>query len=58
MKFTAMIWKEKKQWVSLCPELDVASQGETPESALNSLKEAVELYVENAKELGMMNDLR
>ena len=30
-----------------CPELDIASQGETIEEALNNLKEAIELYLEN-----------
>jgi predicted RNase H-like HicB family nuclease len=57
MKFTAVVWQEEKEWVSLCAELNVASQGKTPEDALKSLKEAVELYIENAKELGMMNDI-
>ena len=35
-------------YVSLCPELDVASQGETVEEALANLKEAVELFLESA----------
>ena len=30
-----------------CPELDIASQGETIEDALNNLKEAIELYLED-----------
>ena len=32
--------------MALCPEVDVVSQGLTVEEALNNLKEAVELYVE------------
>jgi predicted RNase H-like HicB family nuclease len=32
----------------LCPELDVASQGNTVEEALGNLKEAVELFLECA----------
>ncbi|MEK6921395.1 MAG: type II toxin-antitoxin system HicB family antitoxin [Nanoarchaeota archaeon] len=39
-----------KQFVALCPEVDVVSQGYTIEEALANLKEAVELYVE---EMGM-----
>ncbi|PWB55169.1 MAG: HicB family protein [Candidatus Methanoperedenaceae archaeon] len=39
-----------------CPELEVASVGDTPEEALLNLKEAVELYLENAKTLGILND--
>lgn len=33
---------------ALCPELDVASQGDTIESARNNLQEAVELFLETA----------
>ncbi len=46
MDFTAIIKKGDKQFVALCPELDVVSQGFTVESALANLKEAVELYIE------------
>lgn len=35
---------------SLCPELDVASQGNTEEEARENLKEALELFLENADE--------
>lgn len=41
-----MIKKGEKQYVALCPELDVVSQGPTIEDALKNLKEAVELYLE------------
>ena len=44
--FTAIIRKGEKQFVALCPELDVVSQGYTVEEALRNLKEAVELYIE------------
>ena len=53
---TAMVWKEGDQYVSKCPELEVASCGDTIEEALENLKEAVELYIENAKELGILDD--
>ena len=46
MDFTAIIKKGEKQFVALCPELDVVSQGYTIEESLKNLKEAVELYVE------------
>ncbi len=46
-KFSAVIHKEGKWYVSWCPELDVASQGETVEEAIDNLKEAVELYLED-----------
>lgn len=46
MEFTAVIRKGEKQYVALCPEVDVVSQGYTIEEALKNLKEAVELHVE------------
>ncbi len=46
--FTAILEKEDDQYVSLCPELDIASQGPTVETALANLKEAVELFLESA----------
>ena len=44
--FTAVIKKGEKQFVALCPELDVVSQGYTVEEAVKNLKEAVGLYIE------------
>ena len=55
---TAVIWKEKEGYVSKCPETGVASCGDSPEEALQNLKEAVELYLENAKLLGMLKDMQ
>ncbi len=46
MNLTAIIRKSEKQYVALCPELDVVSQGYTIEEALKNLKEAIELYIE------------
>ena len=46
MEFTAIIKKGEKQFVALCPELDVVSQGYTIEESLKNLKEAAELYIE------------
>ncbi|MGD0959263.1 MAG: type II toxin-antitoxin system HicB family antitoxin [Methylomonas sp.] len=44
----ALIHKEDNVYVSLCPELDIASQGENVEQAKANLKEAVELFYEYA----------
>ena len=54
---TAVIWKEGKRFVSKCPELGVAPYGKTPEGARGALKEAIELYLENAQRLGLMKEL-
>jgi len=46
--FTAIVEREDDGFVSLCPELDVASQGNTVEEATANLREAVELFLECA----------
>jgi len=46
--YTAIVEREGDLYVSLCPELDVASQGKTVEEATANLKEAVELFLECA----------
>ena len=48
MKLTALIEREGDGYVSLCPELDVASQGKTIEEARDNLREALELFLESA----------
>ena len=47
-KLTAIIEREGNGFVSLCPELDIASQGDTIEEARNNLREALELFFETA----------
>jgi len=44
---TALIEREGDGFVSLCPEVDVASQGDTIEQARANLQEALELFFEN-----------
>jgi predicted RNase H-like HicB family nuclease len=56
-EYTAVVWKEEKGFVSKCTELSVASCGDTFEEAVDNLKEAVELYIENAKELNLMEEI-
>jgi predicted RNase H-like HicB family nuclease len=48
--FTGIIYKDGNSYSSLCPELDVASQGSAPEQAKENLFEAVALYLETALE--------
>lgn len=47
-QFTAIIEREDDQYVALCPELDIASQGQTVEAARDNLVEALELFFESA----------
>jgi predicted RNase H-like HicB family nuclease len=48
VSFTAIVEREGDGYVALCPELDVASQGDTVEEAHANLREAVELFLETA----------
>lgn len=56
--YTVVVWKEEKGYVSKCPELGVASCGDSISEAMENLKEAVDLYLENAEELGLLDDLQ
>jgi predicted RNase H-like HicB family nuclease len=47
-QLTALIEREGDGYVSLCPELDVASQGDSIEEARDNLVEALELFFEVA----------
>jgi predicted RNase H-like HicB family nuclease len=47
-RLTALIQREDDGYVALCPELDIASQGDTVEEARANLIEAVELFFEAA----------
>lgn len=49
-EFTGAIFKEGKWYVSLCLDMDVASQGRTPREARKMLAEAVMLYLETCFE--------
>lgn len=51
-----LIERDGDLYAAICLELDVASQGETPEEAESNLKEAVELYLESAYEDGDEKD--
>jgi predicted RNase H-like HicB family nuclease len=47
-QLTTLIEREGNGYVSLCPELDLASQGDTVEQARSNLIEALELFFETA----------
>jgi len=50
MRLTAIIEREGNGYVSLCPELDISSQGDTIEDARDNLREALELFFECASQ--------
>jgi predicted RNase H-like HicB family nuclease len=43
---TAVIHREEDMYVAECPEVGTVSQGETVEGAIENLREATELYLE------------
>ena len=47
---TAVIEKEGDGYVAFCPELDIASQGESATDAKQNLIEALELFFECASD--------
>lgn len=47
-QLTALIEREGDMFVALCPELDIASQGDSVEEARANLIEALELFFETA----------
>ena len=55
---TAIIEKEADGYVALCPQLDIASQGDTIDEARLNLKEALELFFETASQEEINSRLR
>jgi len=56
-KFTAIIEREGDGYLSICPELDIASQGDNIEEARQNLIEALELFLETADPSEVKNRL-
>lgn len=48
VRLAVLTWKEGDVYVADCPPVRIASQGDTEEEALANLKEAIELYFEDA----------
>ncbi|MDP3047487.1 MAG: type II toxin-antitoxin system HicB family antitoxin [Chloroflexota bacterium] len=57
-QLTAILEREGDGYVSLCPELDIASQGHTVEEARENLREALELFLEFASPTELRARLR
>jgi predicted RNase H-like HicB family nuclease len=58
IKLTAIIEADGDGYVSLCPELDIASQGDSVEKARDNLREALELFFECASPAEVKQRLR
>ena len=46
MDFTAIIEKEEDMYIAKCPEVGTVSQGYTLDEAVENLREATQLYLE------------
>jgi predicted RNase H-like HicB family nuclease len=57
IQFTCQLYREGDQIVSLCPELNVSSFGDTPEEAEESLYQAVTLFLEECERMGTLNEV-
>lgn len=53
-KLQVKIKKRKKYYLSVCPDLDVMSQGHTEKEALHNIKDAVQLFLEGCFEMGTL----
>jgi predicted RNase H-like HicB family nuclease len=58
VRLTAIIEAEGDGYVSLCPELDIASQGDSVKQARDNLREALELFFESASPEEVRQHLR
>lgn len=56
-RLTAIIEREGAGFVAFCPELDIASQGDSIDSARWNLREALELFFESASKNEVANRL-
>jgi predicted RNase H-like HicB family nuclease len=56
-QFIGIIEREGTGYVALCPELDIASQGNTVEETRRNLIEAIELFFETADPSEIQNRL-
>lgn len=57
LNFRIEIFKEDGQYVAVAPDLNVSSFGDSPDEAKISLKEAVELFLEECKRMGTLEDI-
>jgi predicted RNase H-like HicB family nuclease len=55
VSYTSELFEEDGQVVALCPELNVSSYADTLEQAIDSLKEAVELFLEECQSMGTLD---
>lgn len=55
-QLTSIIEKEGGGYVSICPEVDIASQGNSIEQARENLKEALELFLKRHLKMKLVKE--
>jgi predicted RNase H-like HicB family nuclease len=51
------LFREDNQIISYCPQFNVSSFGDTPEEARLSLREAVDLFLEECERMGTLKEV-
>ena len=51
LRVPVLTWKEGAVYVADCPAVRIASRGNAEQEALDNLREAIELYFEDAPEV-------
>ncbi len=51
------VFREDDQFVTLCPELNLSSFGDSIEEAKASFREALEAFVEECQEMGTIDEV-
>ena len=57
IQFTTQIFKEGRAFVAYTRELDLSSCGGTQQKALQNLKEAVRLFLDEAEKMGTLDQI-
>jgi predicted RNase H-like HicB family nuclease len=51
-QYTVLVFAEEDAWVAFVPALDIATQGESQEHAVEMARDAIELWITVAREHG------
>jgi hypothetical protein len=57
LEYTVQIWREGDQYVAHAMPIDVASSGDSPESARHAVDEAVKLFLSTASGHGTLRQV-
>lgn len=57
LAYRAEVFKEDEQSVAICPDLNVSSFGDSVEEARKSLREAVDLFLEECEAMGTLHSV-